>query len=384
LERFYTDTCGSIGVGRASAWLRHVPGIGGGFQRLYGRQLPGPIIGKTRTFDVAALQYALGSWRLNGNLEAIFRFHVQQNQKMGHSMACAGFGRATHVYSMLGEGGQFLVEAKRRGLTVVSEVYILLATENILAEERKAFPGWEPEVPDYGALRRELAPENALLTNSDFFICPSDAVRDDLTVNWGIEPSRSAIVPYGVNAEWLQIVPRPIPRRVLFVGTAELRKGIHYLAMAAENLNTRGCNYEFRIAGNVSEQIARRTECRHLTFLGRVPRDQMYGEFERADVFVLPSLAEGSAESVYEAMACGVPVVTTSSAGSVIRHGIDGLIVPERDPAALADSIAQIVEDRALRERMSIAARERARDYTWDRYGERLIRALKQFGTLHA
>jgi glycosyltransferase involved in cell wall biosynthesis len=376
LERLYTDMCGSIGIGRASAWLRHVPTFGGPFQRLHGRRLPSSIIAKTRTFDVVAVQSALHSWRVKRDLQANFRLHLRQQQKLGRAMMKAGFGQATHVYSMLGEGGPFLVEAKRRGLTVVSEVYILLATEKILTEERKAFPDWESEAPDYDALRRATSAENVLLTCSDFFVCPSDAVREDLTLNWGIAPFRSAVVPYGMNAEWLQLVPRSVTGRVLFVGTAELRKGIHYLAMAAEKLKLRGYNFEFLIAGNVSNQIATRAECRYLTFLGRVPRDQISREYELADIFALPSLAEGSAESIYEAMACGMPIVTTASAGSVVRHGIDGLIVPERDPDALANAIAQIIEDREMRERMSIAARERARDYTWDRYGERLIAAL--------
>ena len=81
-------------------------------------------------------------------------------------------------------------------------------------------------------------------------------------------------------------------------------------------------------------------------------------------MLVLPTLADSFGLVQLEAMAAGIPVVTTRTAGSVVRHGIDGLIVPERDPSALAEATAQIVEDRALRERMSIAARERARDYT--------------------
>lgn len=380
LERFYTDICGSVGIGRTSAWLRQLPGIGGPFRRLHGRQLPPSIIAKTRTFDVPALRCALGSWRRKGNPEARFGFQIQQSQKMGQAMAQAGFGRATHIYSMLGEGGPCLIDGKQRGLTVVSEVYIMLSAESIVAEERKAFPDWEPEQPDYPALRRTLAPENVLLTCSDFFVCPSAKVREDLTANWGIEPSRSAVVPYGVSPSWMPLGPKPVPGRVLFVGTAELRKGIHYLAMAAEQLKSRKPDYEFRIAGSVSRQIAKKPECHQLTFLGRVPRDRIHQEYERADVFVLPSLAEGSAEATYEAMASGVPVVTTASAGSVVRDGIDGCIVPERDSASLADAIALICENRALREQMTIAARQRARDYTLDRYGERLIAALKQFG----
>ena len=59
-----------------------------------------------------------------------------------------------------------------------------------------------------------------------------------------------------------------------------------------------------------------------------------------------------------------------------MRDGIEGRIVPSRDPEALANAITEVIEDPAKRERMARAARERAGDYTWDRYGERLIAAL--------
>jgi glycosyltransferase involved in cell wall biosynthesis len=123
--------------------------------------------------------------------------------------------------------------------------------------------------------------------------------------------------------------------------------------------------------------VAQQPLCRNLVFLGRVSRDRVHEEFAAADVFVLPSLAEGSAEAIYEALAAGVPVVTTPAAGSVVRNGAEGRLVAERDPFALADALAEIVEDRDKRARMSAAARQRAHDYTWERYGERLVHALK-------
>lgn len=185
------------------------------------------------------------------------------------------------------------------------------------------------------------------------------------------------VVPYGMNPQWLALEPRPQRGRLLFAGTAELRKGIHYLAVAAEKLISRGLNYEFRVAGNVTDQVRRQPVCRHLSFLGRVARDRIHQEFQQADVFLLPSLAEGSAEVTYEALACGVPVITTKAAGSVVRDGVEGRIVPERDSEILAEAIQELVEDRQKRDRMAHAARDRAREYTWERYGERLVAALK-------
>jgi glycosyltransferase involved in cell wall biosynthesis len=96
-------------------------------------------------------------------------------------------------------------------------------------------------------------------------------------------------------------------------------------------------------------------------------------------VFVMPSLAEGSAEAIYEALAAGLPVITTDAAGSVVRPGIDGWVVAERDSVALAEAIERVVGDRRLRATMSLAARERAKEYTVERYGERLVAALQRF-----
>jgi glycosyltransferase involved in cell wall biosynthesis len=119
--------------------------------------------------------------------------------------------------------------------------------------------------------------------------------------------------------------------------------------------------------------------CRHLNFLGRTSREKIAEEFACADIVVLPSLAEGSAGVIYEALAAGLPIVTTPEAGSVVRDGIEGRIVPSRDPETLANAITEIVEDRQRRERMAHAARERAQEFRWERYSERLIAALKSF-----
>ena len=147
-----------------------------------------------------------------------------------------------------------------------------------------------------------------------------------------------------------------------------------------DKLFARNFRGEFRIAGNAPASVRSQKACRHLNFLGRTSREKIAEEFACADIVVLPSLAEGSAGVIYEALAAGVPIVTTPEAGSV-RDGIEGRIVPSRDPDALANAITEIVEDRPKRERMAYAARERAQEFTLERYGERLIAALKSFAT---
>ena len=379
LERFYTDITGDLGLGKFFSAAAVLPFLGKAALRLRGRRLPENIRANTKTFPAITLIHGLRRAFIKHDPAATVRESIRFSNELGHAMTRKGFGNATHIYSMFSECGPLLVAAKQRGLTIVSEIYIPLSTERILAGEREKFPNWEPNVPDFSAIRREFGVEDLILKLSDYFICSSDMVREDLIANWGVQRERTALVPYGMHQRWFEIEPCPVHGRVLFAGTAELRKGIHYFAMAAEKLAARGLRYEFRVAGNVQPSIANQKQCRQLTFLGRIPRANMAREFAAADVFVLPSLSEASAEVTYEALACGVPTVTTWETGSVVRDGIEGRIVPSRDPEALADAIAEIVEDREKRERMAYAARERARDFTWERYGERLVAALKSF-----
>lgn len=374
LDRFHTDLAGNVGWGRI---LSRLPGSGGMAARLHGRQVPDRVLPLTTTHDEAALRLLVKDVFGRRDPETRFRRQIAFSRDFGRSLLRHGFGDATHLYSMLNEGSGLFEEARMRGIRVVSEVYILLSTERILSEEQRRFPDWEPSPLDYASLREELLPDDPYPGNIDLCLCPSEAVREDLIAHWGVLPERTALVPYGMDPRWLELETRPEPGRILFVGTADLRKGIHYLAFASELLRSRGFRGEFRIAGNVSETVRHHPDCRHLTFLGRIPRDRIHEEFQRADLFVLPSLAEGSAEVTYEALAAGVPQIVTRAAGSVARDGIDGLLVPKRDPQALADAIERGVGDRTWRAAASAASRERAREFTWERYGERMIASLK-------
>lgn len=380
LESFHTDVCGNAGWG---AWLVKVAsvfGIGGRLDLLARRKVPEEVVSKSHTYAVPSLRWAWRRWLQRLDEEAELRLHMRRVLETGDRISRHDFRNATHLYMMHNEFPNVMRKAREMGLKVVSEVYILQSTGSILKEERKLFPDWEDEAVDVDAISVEMSGEDVLFTQVDHYLCPSDFVRDDLVKNWGVDEGRTSVVPYGMAPAWLDIQQKPVTGRLLFVGTADLRKGIHYLAFAAEELKRRGRNYEFRVAGNVSDRIRNRPECRELTFLGRVPRDQIQDEFRQADVFVLPSLAEGSAEVTYEALACGLPIVTTRAAGSVARDGLDAIIVPERNVTALADAVECIVEDRALRENLSGSARAHAFNYTWERYGKRLVETLKSIG----
>jgi glycosyltransferase involved in cell wall biosynthesis len=191
----------------------------------------------------------------------------------------------------------------------------------------------------------------------------------------GCDSAKLSLVPYGIAEDWFELQPDPQPGRILFVGHVGLRKGSHYLAEACRILRSRGVSFECRVAGPLQADVTQPL-FEGPSYLGQVPRSQIREEFRRADLFVLPTLAEGMALVHLEAMACGLPVITTPACGSVVRDGVEGFLVPSRDARALADRIQEVLEDQPMRQRMAVAASHRARNYSWRRYGNRLLRAL--------
>jgi len=99
--------------------------------------------------------------------------------------------------------------------------------------------------------------------------------------------------------------------------------------------------------------------------------------YQQADVFAFPTIEEGSALVTYEALACGLPVITTPNAGSVVRDRVEGSIVPIRDVDVLAAALERLRTDEQLRQEMGQAARKRAKEFTWQGYGDTLAQMYK-------
>src|SRR5690606_9162770 len=279
-----------------------------------------------------------------------------------------GFAGANALYTVLVNSDlELMREARARGIRTVHEVMQSPDVGRWVEEERGLFPGIEARLPPerVQAGNERDARKYAL---SDLILVPSAFARRAV-LQLGADPQRIATVPYGLDDWWLAQDSRPVPSRVLFVGTVGLRKGSHYLAAAARILRRRRVACEVRVVGPCAPEVARHPAFVGPTYVGQVPRARIADEFRRADVFVLPTLCEGMARAHLEAMACGVPVITTPNCGSVVRDG---------GAAAMADRVERLLCDRTLRERMGANARARARAFTWPRYGERLLGALER------
>jgi hypothetical protein len=213
------------------------------------------------------------------------------------------------------------------------------------------------------ARNSECEPEAA-----DRILAGSDFVRSTLIDN-GVDPSKITVVPFGADTDRFRPAPNPPrqPVRLLFVGYVSQRKGIKYLLEAVKRLDRR--DLELVVVGDPVGGTSGLMRYRGLfTHVTGVAHADVHRWYQSADLFVLPSLFEGSARVTYEALASGLPVITTANSGSVVRDGIDGFIVPIRDVDALAGKIAALADDRTLREQMGRNARARAEQFTWARY----------------
>lgn len=216
-------------------------------------------------------------------------------------------------------------------------------------------------------------------SEADVLLVPSAHLARKLEER-GIGRGRTEVIPYAADTERFR--PRKNKRHdgrctFLFAGGITQRKGIKDLLDAWSMVKRPG--WRLQLLGALPrnfEVLAGRlgdVEC-----LGRVGHSEMPARMASADVFVFPSLFEGSAVVTYEALACGLPTVTTAQAGSVVREGLDGFLVPVADAEALAERMERLGADPELRASMGWSARDRALEFDWTRYQDSVGRVVRR------
>ncbi|MQB12235.1 glycosyltransferase [Agrobacterium sp. ICMP 6402] len=375
LAHFYTDICATKGwpriVNSFPATLYPAP-----VKRLAGRLPKGVPTALTTVFSGFGLRSVLRHMRTKDVVEETSHA-IWAGSVFSAMVARRGFHGAAGLYAFSGDALEQMRAAKQQGMWTAVEQMIAPrdVVERLLDQEMTRFPAWAGPVRDNPHARLFADREKAEWRLADIIVCPSEFVRRHVVACGGPE-DRCVVVPYGVNAT--AAIDRPArmpgPIRVLTVGEVGLRKGSPYVVEAARLMDGAA---RFRMAGrvrlpdDVRQQISQWVELR-----GIVPRSQIVEEFLWADVFLLPSLCEGSATAVYEALAAGLPVITTENTGSVVRDGIEGFIVPVCDPQAIATAVRALADNPELRRSMSANALLRAAEHTVEAYGERLLVAL--------
>lgn len=382
LQTFYTD----VYLGN-KAWLerlvRMVPDVAesGLGQQLVGRSADHIPPDRIVSFDLLGLWYYYKRRRMQATPEPAM-LYARMNRLFGNRVVRRGVDGSDIVWGFNGASLEVFQHARKHGIKCILEQSIAprRIELDLLAQEQLSWPGWKtdaagPPVSGNDPLSQR---EEAEWRLADLIVCGSDFVADGLRKQ-NVPAEKLRVVPYGVNTGYFQTSSTPSPAgtlNVLFSGEVGLRKGVPYLLEALRALN-RPSSVRAKLVGPINLNPERlRTYSEWCEVLGPVPRLRMIEMYRWADVLVLPSLCEGSATATYEAMACGLPIITTANTGSLVRDGVEGFVVPIRDPVALQEKIALLADDESLRTSMSRAARERAQEASWESYSRRLLETL--------
>jgi glycosyltransferase involved in cell wall biosynthesis len=158
---------------------------------------------------------------------------------------------------------------------------------------------------------------------------------------------------------------------VLWLGNVILRKGIQYLIEAAQLLHD--SPVRFIVAGMIGVRRSAIAQAPpNIEWLGEIPRSDTHQIYTSCDIFVLPTISDGFAITQLEALAYGLPVITTPNCGRVVEDGVTGFIIPPRDPASLAIAIERFLKDRSLAASMRPHCLAAVRVFSVDAYAERL------------
>lgn len=234
-------------------------------------------------------------------------------------------------------------------------------------------PGEKVPIPQWMFARM-----NRELERADMILVASQFCKESMLWN-GIPEEKVMVNPFGVDTSiFTKREVTPARPRYVSVGTICLRKGHQYLFRAFEIVKKQLPDAELICIGDYKTDFRREKPKWEGTFTHHpVLRHSELSEILRTSTaFVFPSQEEGFARAQMEALACGLPVVGTHEGGAttLIRDGVEGFIVPGRDPARIAEAMIKIAIDREMNARMGNAAYIKgAERNTWQDYGDRLL-----------
>ena len=289
----------------------------------------------------------------------------------GGAIAMRGFGRSKARFVMYGlarsyrwrRGATGVVLAGHPNLAVPARWVQRLSPRLRMIVVAHGIEVWEP----LAAYRRRA------LLQADLVLTPSRDTAQKLAGVQGVPPNKIRLLPWPLSTEFLQFADAPenlpLPHGfphgplVLSVGrwaASERYKGLDELICAIAQLRVSGAEPQLVAVGSGDDLPRLRRlaseagAADRVHFLEGLSREQLAACYCRADVFALPSTGEGFGLVFLEAMAFGKPVVAAACGGAtdIVEDGVNGLLVPPRDPERLADALNLLFQDDVLRSRL--------------------------------
>ncbi len=246
--------------------------------------------------------------------------------------------------------------------------------ESILEEEKQLHPDFADSITysNFDEIyKRRVDQELAI---ADRIVIPSQFVNNTLTKH-GFNENKLKVIPYGsyfepIDQSFIKESRPDQPIRIIYAGQLSQRKGIKYLLDAAKELKKMDIRFELTLVGKIygSGSALKSYEglYRYVPFL---ERDKLKNLLCNSDIFVFPSLFEGSGLVILEALSNGLPVITTTNSGAdAIIENENGFIVPIRDAQKIVEKILLLYNNRTLLNRMKVNSIKSSYIYSWNNY----------------
>ena len=385
LAEFHT----TLAVDPGSFWLKFLPD---GLQKEWMRrtyQVSGSII---RTHPLRELsrmalpKFGLGNWvRKESGWASIDSVYRNLDKAMARRLSrMKDRKKINAVYAYEDGALASFQQAKKSGITCVYDLPIAYweTARKLMKEESERLPQWAVTLA--GGLndsQEKLERKTRELQLADVVITPGKFVEDSLPT-WSIG-KKVISVPFGSpdskngieNTDNIQAPDRPL--RVLFAGSMGQRKGLADLFAAVKLVNSK--NLELVVMGSLQAPMGfYRVQLKDFTYEPGRPHDQVLALMHSCDVLCLPSIVEGRALVMQEAMSQGLPLIITPNTGGsdLILPGETGFLVPIRSPQAIAEKLVWFLENRSSLQAMKLNSMKHAASYTWNKYGKTVLSSL--------
>jgi alpha-1,3-rhamnosyl/mannosyltransferase len=242
-----------------------------------------------------------------------------------------------------------------------------------------------PELHTAANIRADESLAKNILQKADGLIAISENTRADAIQLLDLDPERVQVIYPGIPEVYFGAQPRPAERPyVLYVGTIEPRKNIDTLLDAWNGFRLRH-DFDLVVVGSSgwgSEKTMTRLASRPqgVRYLGYVPEDELPGLTAGATAFLYPSLYEGFGFPMAQAMAAGVPVITSNTSCLPEVAGGGALLVDPRSPAEIQAALEKLLTSQSLRDQLRTAGTARARQYRWDACARQSLEFFRRLG----
>jgi D-inositol-3-phosphate glycosyltransferase len=299
-------------------------------------------------------------------------------------------------YYMSGIAGQEIQKLSKKKLPMIMTFHTLALMKNLVART---------ESEKEGSVR--IQAEFELTKHADKIITPSESDRSYLQYLYQVPESKVSIIPPGVDTKLFRPIDKSLAKKkidadedhkiVLFAGRIEPLKGIDVLIFAMKILKERNPNLKvclWIVGGDISQktelwsnELQKLEELRQVLnipgvvkFVGQKPQDELVYYYNAAETVVMPSHYESFGMSAAEAMACGVPIITTDVAGisSLIDEKHISLISSANNPLMLASKIEDLLSDEQRHTQISEDVLSHVQDLAWPVVADQVIKTYDE------